>query len=200
MNTTKKAIVLSALAGISTSALAGTGLLITFDEFEASNTSELYLSSEYAGLGVDFLTTDDGSIWDGISDADPGNWLIDGTNGPQFLGFNGGSYSASMLFDSTINAFQLDATASNGASTGNTFTIEGYLNGGFVDSMTVTFNDINDWSTLFLNGDIDEVFMYGEGIGFHPFGVDNIAWRKVPTPSSLALLGLSGLLATGRRR
>ena len=189
-----------AMTSLSASALAGTGLQITFDEFDAINNNSGYLSNEYAGIGVTWNTTDDGSIWDGLTDGDPGNWEIDGTNGPQFLGFNGGSYQASMLFDTQVNAFQLDASRSNGSSDGDTFTVDGYLNGGLVDSVTITFLGLNEWSTVFLNGNIDEVVMYGNGSSFHPFGVDNIAWRAVPTPSTMALLGIGGLLAGRRRR
>ncbi|MGJ8635355.1 MAG: hypothetical protein ACSHX5_00720 [Phycisphaerales bacterium] len=191
--------VLAVFAGISSAALAG-GLQINFDEIAASNSNSAVLSNEYAGLGVNFLNTDDGAIFDGITQGDPGSWLIEGTNGSQFMGFNGSSYSTTMLFDTAVSAFSLDASRSNGSSAGDTFTIEGYLNGGLVDSMTVTFGEINIWSTLSLAGDLDEVQMFGNGGSFHPFGVDNINWNGVPTPASFALLSMSGLVAGRRRR
>ena len=35
-----------------------------------------------------FLAIDDGTIWSGISDGDPGGWGLEGTNGSAFSGFN----------------------------------------------------------------------------------------------------------------
>jgi len=189
-----------AVTAISTTSLAGTALQITFDEFEAANDNASFLTNEYAGMGVNFLTTDDGVIYDGLTGGDPGGWDIEGTNGTQFMGFNGSSYSATMLFDTTINAFRLDAARSSGSSAGNTVKIEGYLNGVLINFMTVTLGDINEWSTLSIDGSFDKIVMFGNGNGFRPFGVDNIQWNAVPTPSSLALLGLGGLLAGRRRR
>lgn len=188
-----------ALGGFGAPAL-GLGLSITFDEFPAINDNAGFLTNEYAGIGVNWVTTDDGSTWDGFSDGNPGNWGIDGTNGNQFLGFNGVSYTATMLFDTAATAFFLDVTRSNGSEANDTFTLEGYMNGGLVDSKTISYFGVNEWSTVGLLGNFDEVVMYGNGAGFHPFGVDNITWREVPTPSSLALLGIGGLLAGHRRR
>jgi hypothetical protein len=182
-------------AGLSTNAAAG-GLVINFEEFPAYNNGTS-LTNEYAGIGVLFNSADDAVTWGGIGNGDPGNWFLEGTNGSQFLGFNGPSHSASMLFDSSIDSFMLDA-ARGGFGSGGTMTIDGYLNGGLVDSMSITFGNVNEWSTLSLSGAVDEVVMYGSGI--QGFGVDNIHWNKVPAPSSVALLGLGGLVATRRRR
>lgn len=196
-----KSIVLAAVSGIATGALGGTpGLQITFDEFDASNSNSAVLSNEYAGIGVTFVNTDDGAVWDGLTGGDLGNWGIEGTNGTQFMGFNGDSYGSTMLFDTTVRAFQLDASRSNGSSSGDTFTLEGYRDSTLVESITITFGDLNDWSTLFLNENVDEVQWYGTGVDFHPFGIDNIAWREVPAPSAFAMMGLTGLIAGKRRR
>ena len=73
--------------------------VISFDEMTATNSNCCYLTSEYLDLGVTFETTDDGSVWGGLSNGNPGTWGLEGTNGPAFLGFNGASYSATMLFD-----------------------------------------------------------------------------------------------------
>ncbi|MFN9674076.1 MAG: PEP-CTERM sorting domain-containing protein [Microcystis sp.] len=184
--------------------IAGT---ITFDEFPADNTNGPLPASRYSSLGVTFVATDDGSTWGGLSNGDPGNWDINGTNGPIFSGFNGDSYGLTMLFANEVSAFSLDASRSNGSQAGNSLTLKGYNNGSLVESVTVTFNDINQWSTLSLLTNVDEVRWIGNGIGFHPFGVDNIRWngavQTVPEPTStlsLLVLGTLGAASTLKRK
>ncbi len=191
-------IIIASLACVSA---AGTGLQITFDEFDASNDNFAGLSNEYASLGVNFVTSDDGAIWDGTLGGDPGNWMITGTNGDQFMGFNGDAYGATMLFDDNLSFLQLDTSRSNGSQEGDSMMIEAYLDGMLVDSDMVVFGDSLDvWTTLTLSGDFDTVVISGQGTDFHPFGVDNIAWRLVPAPSSITMLAAAGLIGTRRRR
>ncbi|MBN2445755.1 MAG: PEP-CTERM sorting domain-containing protein [Phycisphaerae bacterium] len=182
------------VAAIVTTASATT---INFDEFPAVNDNSGFLTEEYAGLGIHFVTTDDGSIFDGLTDGDPGNWGLEGTNWTQFLGFNGSSYALTTNFDAPVSGFQLDVSRSNGSSAGDTFSLAGYLGGSLVDSAIVTLGPINTWHTIGLTQTVDSVVWSGAGNGFHPFGVDNLQW--VPEPSALVLLALAGMFGYRRR-
>lgn len=176
-------------------------ITITFDEFAADNINGPMPANRYSGLGITFVATDDGTTWGGNSNGNPGNWGIEGTAGPIFSGFNGQSSGLTTLFSSPVSGFMLDVSRSNGSSVGQQFTLEGYFNGGLVDSVTVALGAINSWTTVSLNGVIDETRWIGQA-SFHPYGVDNVRWnaaRAVPDAAStltllgLALAGLGGL-------
>lgn len=135
---------------------------------------------QYAGLGVHFTATDDGSVWHGLSQGDPGGWGLEGTNGPAFLGFNGRSYALRARFDAPVAAFGLDVSASDGARAGSQFRIEGFRAGALVESLTLPLAGANQWSSVELGAEVDEVRLTGLGTGFHPFGVDNLRWSSEP--------------------
>lgn len=180
---------------------------ITFDEFPADDANGAFAANRYAALGVTFVLDDDGNTRGGLSNGDPGNWDVDGTNGPIFSGFNE-TYMAAMLFAGDINGFRLDASRTAGSSDGQTLTVEGYNDGGLVDALTLTLGDINSWSTFSLAGVFDEVRWQGStGTGFSPFGIDDINWNEggvVPEPGTWALMilgfGAAGVALRNRRR
>lgn len=175
--------------------------VITFDEIPPANDNSGFLTEEYAALGIHFITTDDGSIWGGLSDGDPGSWNIEGTNGPAFLGFNGDSYSLTANFDAEINYISLDVSRSLGSSPEDTFTLEAYNGATLLDSKTVVLNSINQWTTVSLSVDnIDQIHWFGldSGIDYHPYGVDNLTF--VPEPATICLLGLGGLMLARNRK
>jgi hypothetical protein len=174
--------------------------VIRFDEFPADNINGGLPAGRYSSLGVTFVTTDDGSTVGGIANGDPGNWKLNGTNGPIFSGFNGDSYSLKMLFNILATGFSLDVSRSQGSAAGDTFTLAGYRSGNLVDSKTVTLGDINSWTTVSLNGIVDETRWSGQGINFHPFGVDNVRWSNIPEPSALLLALLCVFVHAGSRR
>lgn len=180
---------------------------ITFDEFAYDNSDGALPSARYSGLGVTFSSADDGTTWGGLSNGDPGNWDLEGTNGAGFSGFNGDSYAMTMLFDSDIGSFSMDASRSAGSVAGDSITLEAYFNGVLVDMTSAIFGDVNTWLTLSLTGLFDEIRWFGSGEGFHPFGVDNINFAfvdgEIPLPAALPvfLTGLAGLgFARGRKR
>jgi hypothetical protein len=178
--------------------------VINFDEYPADNDNGGLPSNRYASLGVTIQSTDDGSTWGGISNGDPGNWDLEGTNGAIFAGFNGSIYLMSLLFATDISAFSLDASRSNGSSDG-TVTLNGYLDGLLVSTNSVTLGAINQWSSIGLTGLFDQVTVVGTGTGFHPFGIDNINFssvRAIPEPGTWAmmLIGFAGMGLAVRRR
>lgn len=190
------------VAGTAVGAVAGT---INFEEFAADNVNGPMPAGRYAGMGVTFIATDDGTTWDGLGAGDPGNWGIAGTNGLTFMGFNGLSYGLEMQFASLINSFSLDASRSNGSGAGESLTVTGYNGAALVDSINLVFGAINDWSTFSLTGDINRVVLAGSQIGsFSPYGVDNINWRDaavIPVPATgLLLIGALGGLGLARKR
>jgi len=189
------------------------GTIITFDEFPAddNNGGGAKLDpTRYSYLGVTFNSPDDGGTIGGISNGDPGNWGLDGTNGPIFSGFNGSSYSMTMLFTNDITGFSLDASRSSSSFSGAQLTLQGWKDGTLIESTTLGFLAINVWSTFSLSNTVNEVRWqafqaFGGGGGpvtRTPFGVDNIQWTNVapiPEPSTMLLFG-TGLAALGAWR
>jgi hypothetical protein len=150
--------------------------VISFEEIPAHNTNFAALGEEYAHLGVHFVATDDGAIWDGVSNGDPGWWELEGTNGPSFVGFNGRSYSITANFDAPVVAFHVDVSAASGAPVGDMFALEGYRAGALVERMAVALGAVNQWTTVALTAEVDQVVIVGDTRGFKPFGVDNMGW------------------------
>jgi hypothetical protein len=176
------------------SPIAASGAVINFEDLSHGTV----VTNQYAGLGATFGPGNFGVVG-GISEGDPGNWDLDGTNGPHFLGFNG-PYDQTITWSSDINGFSLDVSRSLGSGAGNTFTLTGLQNGVIVDSEVVALGAINTWTTVTLTGLFDEIQWVGAGAGFHPFGVDNLVFNQVvPEPSVLALSGLV-VAAFGVRR
>jgi hypothetical protein len=112
-----------------------------------------------------------------MSDGDPGEWSLEGTNGSAFVGFNGFSFSLTMLLDEAVEGFQLDVARAAGSNWRAGFTLAGFRNGEFVEETFVDLGatGINEWSTAALSQPVDEVQMIGSG-GWQPFGVDNVQW------------------------
>ena len=123
---------------------------ITFDEFPATDNNAA-LTSAYAGLGVVFDGHNAGT-WEGIAQGDPGNWKLNGTNGPQFLGNNGeGSYKQSIDFTNGATSISFDASRGYGSSAGQTLTANFYDDSDdLLDSQIQTLGNINTWSTFSL--------------------------------------------------
>ena len=179
--------VLLALLSIVVGIPAG-AVTISFDEIPPANNNWYLLSDEYAHMGVQFLATDDGAIWSGLSDGDPGGWSLEGTNGSAFVGFNGRSYLLTMLLDQVVEGFQLDVARAAGSSAEAGFALAGFRDGEFVEETFVDLGaiGINEWSTATLSQPVDEVQMIGSG-GWQPFGVDNVQWGGAGGPSAMQI-------------
>lgn len=172
------------LCGIS----GASATVITFDEFPATNNG-VALSGPYNATGATFSATNAG-IWGGNSNGDPGTWGLEGTNGPQFLGFND-PYSEIITFLTPVSFVSADFSRSVGSSD-VTITLEAFNGINSLGSVVADLGDIDSWSTLSLSfAAITSIQWAGAGTGFHPFGVDNLVFTTVPEPGTIALLGFS---------
>jgi hypothetical protein len=150
---------------------------IDFEDLPAANDPLQTLSEEYAHLGVHFSTTDDGATWSGSSAGDPGSWLLEGSKGPAFLGFDGRSYSAFLIFDAPVQEFRLDVARGNGAVWLYDFVmVAGMREGRIVEVAWVYPGGVNDWTTVALTEEVEKVYLSGRGLPGYRFGVDNIEW------------------------
>ncbi len=172
MRTATMFLVLPSLAA----GAAAASEVISFDEIPAQDDTYMSLTEEYAHLGVHFYSVDDGATWDGVSNGDPGGWELEGSNGSTFVGFNGRSYQLTATFDAPVPAFSIDVSASSGSPVGAPFALEGYRAGTLVERKAVTLGGLNQWMTVALTAEVDQVVMVSNATGFHPFGVDNMHW------------------------
>lgn len=182
LNSTHLPAALAALSLCTTPCFAES---IDFEDLPAANDSSQTLGEEYAHLGVHFETTDDGATWNGMSDGDPGNWKIDGTEGPTFAGFDGQSYAFAAQFGAPVTEFQLDLARGSGALVlpfFDDFTLVGYRNGQIVESQRVYLSSVNVWQTLTLTEEVDRVFGFGQGLRGLRFAIDNVRWGGGEVP------------------
>ena len=178
---------------------------INFDEFAATNDGTA-LTNAYAGMGVIFSANNAGT-WIGLTGGDPGNWGVTGTNGPQFLGFNGtNGYGEDVTFTNAFGKASLDFSRTNGSVDGS-ITLDAYSLGNLVDTVTGNLGAINTWKTLTVTGvNIDELIWTGSGTAYHPYGVDNLVWGAgAPEPATWAMMligvgAIGGTLRLARRR
>jgi hypothetical protein len=152
--------------------------VIDFEDYDATNNSQMLIRDEYAGLGATFVPTDDGATWEGVGAGDTGEWLIAGSNGPTFLGFDGLSYSTSLRFDEPVEAFEVDVARAAGAPPFfyDYFLVTGFLDGTIVDSRAVYFSGVGVWQTISLSGTVDRIVWFGTGLDGHRYGIDNLRW------------------------
>jgi hypothetical protein len=195
------AIALLAFSGHT--ALAG---VLTFDDAYASLGNGGNPATYYSPEGVTISGTNSGVIG-GIGNGDPGNWLLEGTNGSAFLGCNrGNACSPTFDFSSAVDGVSLDIGLSNDFSA--SFTVSGYLDDSLVDSDTLVVTDTGTdggtWDTFSLSGAVDEVVISSSFSGGFFYGLDNVNFDSAtpePASFSMLLLGVIGLgMGAYRRR
>ncbi len=169
---------LPALAGLLL-ALPALAEEISFDEQPAVNADCCYLTEEYADLGIHFVPSGTGATWDGESNGDPGFWLLEGTNEPNFLGLNS-PYKIGALFDGPVRDLSVDVARGNGSSGQATVKLEGYREGVLVERIVVELGAVGDWQTLRFSVEIDELLLRNTGTAPNRnLGVDNLRWTPV---------------------
>lgn len=157
----------------------------------------------YAAQGVHFSSGSFGVVG-GLGNGDPGNWLIGGTAGSQFVGFNG-PYVMTVTFDTPQTYVGLDVSRANGSSATDSFTLTAFSGATQLATQTVPLPTINVWQTVsFTIAGITSVQMTSNGSSFRPYGFDRLQFSTtaIPEPSTWALLGLGLVAALGavRRR
>ena len=200
------ATALALAAALATGAHATT---ITFDELAAQNGGGT-ISNQYAGSGVTFSAGNLGT-WGGNSNGDPGGWKLEGTNGPQFLGFNGNGggvdgYTETLTFSAAVGTFSADFARSAGSNDGEII-LSAFNGATLVATSSGSFGALAEWMSLSIAGvTFDSVTWSGSGTDFHPYGVDNVVFGAaqggVPEPAAWALMlvGFGGLGVALRRR
>ena len=195
-------VTLMAFFLLASSSIAGAGT-ITFDEFPATD-NNVALTYAYSGEGVVFDSRNSGTL-EGIAQGDPGNWTLNGTNGPQFLGNNGvndgHSYVESIFFTNPQTNVLFDASRGNSIVTkaGQTMTADAYdASDDLLSSETQILGPTNTWSTFALTGaDISRLDISSSNSADRncDYVLDNLRFTA-PEPATLTLLG-SALLGLG---
>ena len=169
------------------------------DLCDVSNPATYYQSS----LGVTFGGTYWGVIG-GVSNGDPGNWDMEGTNGPASLadGDDGGLLTT-FAFDSPVNNVSFDVGTSFGDT--NDYTIVATLGGSQVGqdvfSLTDDDNGEGTWRTVIFNQTLDAISIAAvSSVVYSGSGLDNIQFSIVPEPAALALASLGLTFIATRRR
>jgi hypothetical protein len=160
----------------------------------------------------------------GLANGDPGNWGLEGSNGPKLLGISGdfgsrgqaytgpgdteyGAIDFTVPNTTTPNAVNasfdvLERSVVTGGANGTFATFYGFNNGSLVATITPTLSAVvvdgysEQMATVSFSG-IDEIRFNTTTYG----GVDNFVISPVPEPTTLALAALGGLsLLLFRRR
>ena len=177
--------------------LTATAGEITFEEIIASNDSDVVLSEEYTDHGVHFLGVD-GSIWHGLSLGDPGGFGLEGTNGPSFLGFDGGGIATTIVFDEPVSGFKLDVARANGGTFHFYFQLTGYLDGEEVERQPIVLGPVGVWTHLAFTSDVDTVELWN--VGDVRYGIDDVRWEGgAPPPTSTLAADVEVRGPMGRR-
>jgi hypothetical protein len=169
---------------------ASATIVLTFDDVPAHDGNDIndVIREDYAHIGVHFNSDGrhSGIVRMGLSQGDPGGWLLEGTNGPQFLGHNFHGRTGLIEFDMPISGFQVDAA--EGYYGVEDLTFEAYDTIGLLESVTLSSTLPGIWETITLSATRITRIEYYSGSNF---ALDNMQF--VPEPAALGLLAL-GLL------
>lgn len=196
MKTRNLVVMFSVILNLAICIPASAGVItLTFDDIPAhtGNESSEVIREDYAHLGVHFNSDQrhGGIVRGGLSNGDPGNWDLEGTNGPQFLGHNSFGYTGLIEFDMPVSQFKVDAASGHASLTNLTF--DAYIGNTLVESVTLAHSPEEVWTTIELSAvGITRI----EYRASRAYGLDNL--RFIPEPASAAML-LIGSVAMLRR-
>jgi hypothetical protein len=169
-------------------------VILRFDDLPAKTGNALsdVIREQYSAFGVHFNVDGraGGIVRAGIANGDPGNWNLNGTNGPNFLGHNSLGLTGTIDFDVPVYNFAVDAAWGHGTLSG--FTVKAFGPGGLLETQTVS-SPATVWRTVALSATSITRIEYQASTNF---GLDNIHFTTIPEPSIVglcigALIGIS---------
>ena len=155
---------------------------------------------QYSGLGFHFSNAGYGVAL-GMSNGDTGNWQLNGTDGPNFLGFvpyySPSGLAQTITLDLPATNFSLDVSkAYSGSYSSFTFTLDAFDAGHtLVGTQTVTLSTVNTWLTVSVAAAaITEIGFSSSQL----FGVDHLQFTQTTAVPEPAFYGAcSGLFVFG---
>jgi len=208
MNITSTALIgtLALVAGSAMGSIAitqgasGTTYSTTLDFDEVGGpTGPGIANNAWAGVGISDMAAGDGNNFVGDNAALFGPWI--GTGNSFF-----GNFGIFMTFDSDLTNFSGQVWDPSGPPSlfGGGLGVFVFNDGNQVADLILepSWGGVGDeWIDISADGGMvfDEIRLVGFGFDPTTFA-DNLSWNAVPAPSSMALLGLSGFVASRRRR
>lgn len=173
---------------------------ITLNFDEASGPTGVVAADSWAGIGLALMQS--GTGLGGVSDVSGVYPWINSGNAFE------GAFGVFMNFDSDLTEFSAQVWDPSGPGSfigGGMLAVafnDGVEVGSFFSEAGPAWGGLGDewWNISATDGDVfDEVRILG--FGFSPTTyIDNISWNAVPSPSGVTLFGLTGFVATRRRR
>ncbi|MBD2082694.1 hypothetical protein [Leptolyngbya sp. FACHB-17] len=209
LNLTRKLPLIAAIAITATTivnAKPAHALTAAFDNLY-SNNSGFNPAASYSAQGLTISGNYFGIVG-GVANGDPGNWGLNGTNGPVFLGCNqAANCSPTFTFASLVTGFSIDVGVR--AGTTDNFTIQAFQGATSLGTATTgTFTGSGasgTWRTLSFAGPLTRVVLSSTTPPFSAYGMDNVNFTPVPVPfgftplPGLALAWVGGAVRRSRQ-
>lgn len=155
------------------------------------------VDTQYAGLGVEFSTNIGTASISSYTSFFGSDVLANAT-----MGGAASDRALTLIMEFSTPITDLEFDFNSAGDPGPAFPIRFYNAGGLSSSDSLASAG-SSWTTDIMFGGLDSVTRVeidsGGGDGWL-FGIDNMDFRQVPAPASLALLGMGGLVAARRRR
>jgi len=153
-------------------AITAVPCVASFDDAWAANGQGSDPSPYYSAFGVTFDNSDGYGVIGGEGNNDPGNWNIEGSNGPAAWGIWSGTHS--IFFTSPTAAVSVDFLRGHSDTS---FTVYGHQVGGGQLTQTISLSGAYDVETAVFSGLVEEISWTNSGT----HGVDNIQYESSST-------------------